>query len=365
MAEPIGVGIIGGGVGHAWAAVAHIPALRALPEYEIRALSTSRRESAEAAGRAYGVSNAFDNHQQLLDTPGVDLAVVSVRVPTHLELVTAALNAGKDVYCEWPLGNGLAEAETLAALAKQSARRVVVGLQAHGSPQIRYVRDLVADGYVGRVLSTSLIGSGGVWGKATYPPYAYLDDRRNGATLITIPMGHTLHAVTEVLGEFTEVSASAVVGVRNVPLIGTDQSIERTTYDQVAVSGKIGDAVFSAHYRGGFTQGTNFLWEINGTDGVLQLTGNNGSVQAFAPEICGARGDEAMTALEAPARYHVVPDSLPEGQAYNVAQTYALFAADLRNGTKQAPDFDDAVRCHRLLDRIETSIETGQRWSQS
>ena len=45
--------------------------------------------------------------------------VVSVKVPFHHELVLAALEAGKAVLCEWPLGNGLTEATEMAALARQ------------------------------------------------------------------------------------------------------------------------------------------------------------------------------------------------------------------------------------------------------
>lgn len=359
---PIGVGIIGGSAGRTWAAAAHIPALRAMPDFEIRALSTSRKESAEEAGRVFGVANVFDNHEALLACPGVDLVVVTVKVPTHLKLVTAALNAGKMVYSEWPLGNGLAEAETLAALARKRRLRTVAGLQVQGSPQLHQVRDLVADGYVGRVLSTSLIGSGGVWGPATDDFYAYLDDRANGATLMTIPMGHTLDGVCTVLGEFTALSATAAIAWPEVKLAGSDRTVRRTAYDQIAVAGRIGDVVATVHYRGGFNAGTNFLWEINGTDGVLQLTGDNGSLQAIAPVVRGARNGEPLAELATPAQYRLVPAAVPDGAPLNVAQMHAMLAGDLRDGTHRAPDFEHAVRRHRLLDQIETAIETGERW---
>jgi predicted dehydrogenase len=86
-------------------------------DFEITALSTSRRETADAASTRFGVPLAFDNHQELVASSAVDVVAVTVKVPYHLELATAALDAGKAVYCEWPLGNGLQEAETLAALA--------------------------------------------------------------------------------------------------------------------------------------------------------------------------------------------------------------------------------------------------------
>src|SRR2546428_12466669 len=113
----IRVGIIGANPDRGWAAQAHIPALKSLSDdFEITALSTSRRESALAASKLFGVPLAFDNHQDLVNSDAVDVAAVTVKVPYHLELATAALGAGKAVYCEWPLGNGLNEAEDLDAL---------------------------------------------------------------------------------------------------------------------------------------------------------------------------------------------------------------------------------------------------------
>ncbi len=61
MTKRIRVGIIGANPDRGWAAQAHIPALQSLPgDFEITALSTSRRESAEAARARFGVPRAFD-----------------------------------------------------------------------------------------------------------------------------------------------------------------------------------------------------------------------------------------------------------------------------------------------------------------
>src|SRR3989442_5423352 len=106
----LGVGIIGVSPARGWAATAHIPALRALPNYEIRALSANSAESARAAGEAFGVDAVFSGHEQLLARPDIDVVAVTVRVPRHRELVDAALAAGKAVYCEWPLGRDVEDA---------------------------------------------------------------------------------------------------------------------------------------------------------------------------------------------------------------------------------------------------------------
>src|SRR5437588_9549736 len=98
----IRVGIIGANPDRGWAAQAHIPALKSLSgDFEITAVSTSRRESADAAARLFGVPLAFDNHQDLVNSSAVDVVAVTVKVPHHLELARAATDAGKAVYCEW------------------------------------------------------------------------------------------------------------------------------------------------------------------------------------------------------------------------------------------------------------------------
>src|SRR4051812_33449179 len=73
----LGVGIIGVNPAWGWAATAHIPALRALPDYEVRALSATSAEAARAAGEAFGVAAVFSHHEPLVAQPGVDVVAVT------------------------------------------------------------------------------------------------------------------------------------------------------------------------------------------------------------------------------------------------------------------------------------------------
>src|SRR5258708_12636716 len=153
----IRVGIIGANPDRGWAMQAHIPALKSLSDdFEITALSTSRSVSAAAAGKLFGVPLAFDNHHDLVNSAAVDVVAITVKVPYHFELAADALTAGKAVYCEWPLGNGLEEAERLAALAEKKGVLAVVGLQARSAPSVAYVHALIKQAYVGAVLPTPL-----------------------------------------------------------------------------------------------------------------------------------------------------------------------------------------------------------------
>src|SRR5947208_3868191 len=286
-ARRIRVGIIGANPDRGWAAQAHIPALRSLADdFEITALSTTRRASADAAGKLFGVPVAFDNHHELVNSPTVDVVAVTVKVPHHLELATAALDAGKAVYCEWPLGNGLQEAETLAALAKRKGVLAVTGLQARSAPSVAYVRHLVEQGYVGEVLSTTLIGSGMGWGPTVEAYNAYLNDKRNGATMLSIALGHAADALCHCLGEVQELSATMTRRRTTFTIAGMDESKAMTAEEQVAVTGLLeGGAALSIHYRAGVSRGTNLRWEINGTEGDLQLAATAGQAQSWEMDV--------------------------------------------------------------------------------
>jgi predicted dehydrogenase len=111
-----------------------------------------------------GLPKAYANVAEMVSAPEIDIVTVTVKVAHHLEIVKAAIEAGKHVYCEWPLGNGLAEAEELAAVARAKGVFGVIGTQARVAPEIEYLKQLIADGFVGEVLSTTLIARGGGWG---------------------------------------------------------------------------------------------------------------------------------------------------------------------------------------------------------
>src|ERR1700757_5232156 len=121
--DRIRVGIVGAGASRGFASIAHVPALRALPQFEIIAVCTARQETAEAAARHYGVPLAFSDPQQLAGHPDVDLVTVSVKVPDHYRPVMAAIRAGKHVYCEWPLGRNTEEAQEMLDAAERKGGR--------------------------------------------------------------------------------------------------------------------------------------------------------------------------------------------------------------------------------------------------
>src|SRR3989441_7374184 len=286
----LGVGIIGVSPARGWAATAHIPALRALPNYEIRALSAHDAESARAAGDVFGVSAVLSDHEQLVTRSDIDVVAVTVKVPHHRELASAALAAGKAVYCEWPLGRDLDDARAMAALAAERGARTVVGLQGRQAPAIQFVRELLGDGYVGEVLSTTMVGLS-VPGDVVGQPNAYMLDETNGANALTIAVGHSLDTLNHVLGEFADLSAVSDLRRPLITIEETGEQIVKTAADQIAVIGTLtSGATATVHVREAVAGGTGFLWEINGTDGTLRITADAAYPEIYPLTVAGARG---------------------------------------------------------------------------
>ena len=360
----LGVGIIGVSPTRGWAAAAHIPALRALPNYEIRALSAQTAESARAAGEAFGVSKVFSDHEQLVTQPDVDVVAVTVKVPHHRELVSAALAAGKAVYCEWPLGRDLDDARAMAALAAEQGVHTVVGLQARQARRSSSSRSCSATDMSARSCQRPWSGCR-FPGDVVVKPNAYMLDKTNGANLLTIAVGHSLDTLNYVLGEFADLWAVSDVRRPLISIEETGEQIVKTAADQIAVIGTLtSGATASVHVREAVAGGTGFLWEINGTDGTLRITADAAFPEIYPLTVAGAHGRNEPAELAVPAalaQKWPALTSLQGAPAFNVGRAYAAFAADIDHGTHTVPDFADAVRRHEVIAAIERSAASAER----
>jgi predicted dehydrogenase len=354
----VGVGIVGLSAAGGWAAGAHLPALSAVDGMELTALATSSTSSATAAADTFGVPG-YASVEQLAEDENVDLVVIAVKVPRHRELMLPALRAGVPVLSEWPFAVDLAEAEELAAAARGT--RGFIGLQGRSSPTFRWLADLVADGYLGEVLSATVLASSVEWGTPVAEPMRYTLDRRLGATMLTIAFGHSIDLVSMVLGEPREVTATTATRRPRVPLGRTGQTVPMTAEDQIVVSGTLpGGAVLSVHHRGGTLSGPGFALLIDGTEGTLEITAPNGYPHLGPVTVRGARGRAPLAELAPPDGYDDFP-GLAGTPIHTLTHAYAAIRNDLVDGTTTAPDFAHAVRRHRLLDAIVRSAAEGRR----
>src|SRR5207249_10289966 len=243
----------------------------------------------------------------------------------HRELVSAALAAGRAVYCEWPLGRDLDDARAMAALAAEQGVRTIVGLQARQAPAIEFVQELLGDRYVGEVLSTTMVGLS-VPGAVVGQPNAYMLDKTNGANVLTIAVGHSLDILNYVLGEFADLSALSDLRRPRITIEETGEQTVKTAADQIAVIGTLmSGATASVHIREAVAGGTGFLWEINGSDGTLRITADAPLPGIFPLTVTGAHGRDEPAELTVPValiqRWPALT-SLQGAPAFNVGRVY-------------------------------------------
>src|SRR5579872_6065373 len=107
MTKALGVGIIGASAERGWAKLAHVPAVQRLAGLELVAVASGKQAKAGACAQRFRAEAGYADGRQLIQDPKVDIVTIAVKVPDHRELVLAALAAGKNIYCEWPLGRNL------------------------------------------------------------------------------------------------------------------------------------------------------------------------------------------------------------------------------------------------------------------
>src|SRR5438067_12713462 len=359
MADKIRLGLIGASVTGTWSSRSHLPAVRASSEVELTAVCTTRADSAEAARQAYGARLAFDDYRKMIASPEIDAVAVVVRVPSHYAPTKAALEAGKHVYCEWPLGRTTAEAVELAALATANGLGTAIGLQARVNPAVMYLKELLASGYVGEVMAVHvMLMREGVLSRPSHRTWQR--DAELGANTLTIANGHTIDAMRFVTGDFARLSAVVATQAKQWLDTGTNTWLNVTSPDNVLISGWLKNgAVASSHVGAIPFAGSGYRMEIYGRDGTLVASGED-SPQLSAVTLQGAKGSDALAPMAVPGRFTLASPGTPPGEALNVGQLYTQFARAIRDGESHQPTFATAVDLHRLVDAVKQASDTGR-----
>ena len=389
-ARRLKVAVVGAGISNSpdgrerWAVRAHLPALKALPDlYETIAVCTTHMETATAAARKFQVPHAYDSVERMLDErPEIDVVCVSVRPSVHHQVVTAALRAGKHVYCEHPLGTKTAQAREMFELAQVNGVHTIVGHEYHYEPAALQMAELVREGYIGKPLTFNI----------TYFVSNYIAPRPSHRQwLFQAEMGghpgyrsgHSLERVTGVLGrDIAGICADMAVLVPERANLDGGAPIRSNQVENMNYLLRTGDGVMGT-LQVSFTAwfGTGSRFEVYGTEGMLMLdTGNlsnwdkqtgHGDPPRGELKLYGAHADlqQMMKDPIAPERlerrfseipasdHHCYVTGIERGRAtFLVAQTWHAFAAAIRAGKDGVPSFRDELKIHCVWDAAEESV---------
>ena len=142
----VGVGVIGAGV---WARNAHLPGYKRDTRCRLVGIADTEIDRARDAAREFDVPFITADARELIGREDVQLIDVCTPSHTHFDLAWAALEAGKHVLCEKPVAYDFRDTLRARDLARSKHLKTKVGLTFRYSPAMRYMRELVAEGFVG------------------------------------------------------------------------------------------------------------------------------------------------------------------------------------------------------------------------
>jgi predicted dehydrogenase len=142
----VGVGVLGAG---AWARGAHLPGYRRDPRCKVVAIADVEIDRAREAAREFDILTAVSDAREVIGRDDIEAIDVCTPSHTHFELAWSALEAGKHVLCEKPVAYDFRDTLRARDLARNKKLKTKVGLTFRYSPAMRYMRELVADGFIG------------------------------------------------------------------------------------------------------------------------------------------------------------------------------------------------------------------------
>ena len=131
-----------------------IPAIQSSLHGEVVAIASRTQESADLAAKELGIQHAYGSYEALLADPTIDAIYNPLPNHLHVSWSIKAIEAGKHVLCEKPLGLDSADVQKLIDVAKQHPKvHVMEAFMYRFHPQWKLVKQLVRDGKIGQVRS--------------------------------------------------------------------------------------------------------------------------------------------------------------------------------------------------------------------
>jgi len=181
-----------------WAARAHLPYLQSAQGkkyYDIVALCNSSVSSAQKSVKHYKLPDSvktYGSAEDLARDPDIDLIVNVTGVGRHYELLLPAVQAGKNIYTELPLASNMSQMKELYHKAEENNIKTVFGMQGQTSPVAQLLKNIIADGKIGKVLSSSWVGVAYQMGEKPIPVgHKIFTERKVGGNMMTVMFLHS------------------------------------------------------------------------------------------------------------------------------------------------------------------------------
>jgi predicted dehydrogenase len=334
-------------------------------------VAASSPQSAQAAADELGVGRAYASPDELAADPAIDVIHICTPNHLHVRLAEEALAAGKHVICEKPLALTAADAERIAAVARDAGLHAGVPFVYRYYPTVREARELVRAGGTGavRLIHGSYLQD---WLLRVGDDNWRVDPELGGASRAFADIGSHSCDVAEFLSghritrlsarTFTAIPERARAEARKAFEMGDGQGELRSvrTEDAATIQFETSGGAFGSLVVSQVSAGRkNRLWiELDGAEATLAFDQEQ-------PESLWHGRRESLSVVRrdpenlSPAAAHYA--TLPPGHPQGYADCFDLFVADvyaaIRDGADPdgLPRFADGVRAARLTDAVMAS----------
>lgn len=340
--QPLRLGIVGaGGI----VRDRHVPGFRKAEAVEFHGLVNRSAASSQRAAEEFGFERTYDDWQQLIADPQIDIVVIGAHPYLHRIVTEAALEAGKHVFTQARMAFSYDDAKAMYAAAQRHPdRTVMISPPPHFMPGDRLVRRMLAEGFVGEPRNIVVQSYNPAYLKAETPRHWRQEWDISGVNILDL--GMMIEVTHRWLGPIKRITAMGRTFTTERPDgQGGTAPVERP--DTVSVLAELESGALATITCSGVAahaEGANGF-AIYGTGGTIRYLAEGGYNRILA----GKAGDKGLAEVPIPA------DERREWTA-EVDFIDAIRAG--RNSVE--PTFHDGLRYMELTEAIVRSMDTGQ-----
>lgn len=371
-------------VGYQFMGKAHSNAYRQVGRYfdlpvdlRMKTICGRNEKAVAEAAQTFGWEQSETDWRQLLDDPETDIIDVATPGNTHHEIVVAAAQAGKIVFCEKPIGNTLEEAQQMADAVKASGKPSLVFHNYRACPAVALAKKMIDDGLLGDLYHFRGVYLQDWIADPQFPLVWRLKKEVAGSGAHGDIASHLIDLAHHLVGDIAEVSGLMHTFVKERPVAGeTDDRMGAVASDKTEKVDVDDASLFLARFTGntvGTFEASRFAvgrknrncFEINGSKGsvVFDMERMNELQYYNNDDPSGLHGFRTIQVTESDHPY--TGRYWPVGHIVGYEHTFINLVADavtaIAKGEQPSPDMADGLKNQKVLDAVERSSRS-RKW---
>ncbi len=357
---PLKVAIAGLGFGEK----VHLPALRDQPLTEPVALWHPRAERLEAACRAAELPG-FSDFDALLEDPAIEALVIATPPAVRFELARRALEAGKHLLLEKPVGLDAGQVEEMRRLALRQRCCVAVDFEYRAVPVFQQLKALLEEGTLGEPWLVKLDWLMGSRSDASRPWNWYAQADEGGGVIGSLG-SHAFDTLHWLIGPTLELSATTRVAIPERPLPDGSGLMAAVDAEDIALAqlsleaGANGIVPAQVNLAAVTRRGRGYWIELYGSEATLVLGSDNQADYVHGFQLWISRGGEPLLSVT-PDPALAFARTWVDGRIAPVRRLLGWWAEAVRDDRPMVPGLAEAALSQRCCDAAQRSAASGLR----